>query len=110
MIDNTLGGGNDSLSGPLDPPADRGGVAPFSSSPTIFTGCDTSCATPPGRTTNHSRPTLSDGLLMVGTAVACDEIVLNNVCSFPDPLLMVSLSQHLAWVMGATLASRFTIT
>jgi glycosyltransferase involved in cell wall biosynthesis len=45
-----------------------------------------------------------DGLLMVGTAVACDEIVLNNVCSFPDPLLMVSLSQHLAWIMGATLA------
>jgi glycosyltransferase involved in cell wall biosynthesis len=44
-----------------------------------------------------------DGLLMLGTAVACKDVVLNNVCSFPDPLLMVSLSQHLTWITGAAL-------
>jgi len=44
-----------------------------------------------------------DGLLMLGTAVKCDDVVLNNVCSFPDPLLIVSLSQQLKRLMEATL-------
>jgi glycosyltransferase involved in cell wall biosynthesis len=43
------------------------------------------------------------GLLMLAAAVKFDDIFLNNVCSFPDPLLVTSLAQQLTRLTGAPL-------
>ncbi len=44
-----------------------------------------------------------DGFLMLAAAVKFDDILLNNVCSFPDPLLVACLSRRLKRLTGTKL-------